>query len=251
MIYFVISSDGNVGKTTLARFVLKPHLPEVRLVEVEQVGVDDPNAKSTLVIRDAVDAGRPALTAALLASLKGNLVVDIGASHCDAVVDLLADARTHLLNTPITTVTPVLIGSTDNRKALAHLAKISGALDALELPKLRRVLVANRVTVTESVAAALAELARWGAQHGFTLCKTMMPDAAVFTRGATDGYDLKKLASTDTSKLEQAAAKYLDAGDFAKLTETGAQLTAVLDAQRIAPLAEKLAAEIAGATDGG
>src|SRR6185437_497564 len=63
VIYLALSSDGNVGKTTLARFVLKPLLPASRLVEVEQVGVEDENAQRTLVIRDAIDAGRPALTA--------------------------------------------------------------------------------------------------------------------------------------------------------------------------------------------
>ena len=63
MIYIALSSDGNVGKTTLARFVLKPLLPGARLVEVEQVGVEDPNAQRTLVIRDAVEAGRTAESA--------------------------------------------------------------------------------------------------------------------------------------------------------------------------------------------
>ena len=250
MIYFVLSSDGNVGKTTLARFALKPLLPAARLVEVEQVGVDDPNAQRTLVIRDAADSGRPALTAVLLASLEGNLIVDVGASLCDAVIDLLADARARLLETPITIVTPVVLSSADNRKALAHLAKIAGALDALELPKLRRVLIANRVTHSDAAIAAFKELARWAAEHGFKLCQTLVPDAAVFGRGASDGYDLKALAATDTSKLEQAAAKYLDAGDFAKLTETGARLTAILEAQRLSPLLERLTREIAG-THGG
>ena len=250
MIYFVLSSDGNVGKTTLARFALKPLLPAARLVEVEQVGVDDPNAQRTLVIRDAADSGRPALTAVLLASLPGNLIVDVGASLCDAVIDLLADARARLLETPLTIVTPVVLSSADNRKALAHLAKIAGALDALELGKLRRLLIANRVTHSEASIAAFKELARWAQEHGFTLCQTLVPDANVFARGATDGYDLKQLAATDTSKLEQAAAKYLDAGDFAKLTETGARLTAILEAQRLAPLLERLAREITGESGG-
>ena len=250
MIYIALSSDGNVGKTTLSRFVLKPLLPGARLVEVEQVGVEDPNAQRTLVIRDAVEAGRPALTAVLLASLQGNLIVDVGASLCDAVIDLLADAHARLAETPLTIVTPVVLSSADNRKSLAHLAKIAGALDALELPKLRRVLVANRVTHSDAAIAAFKELARWAGDHGFNLCQTLVPDAAVFSRGAMDGYDLKALAATDTSKLEQAAAKYLDAGDFAKLTETGARLTAILEAQRLAPLLERLAREIAGAHGG-
>ena len=250
MIYLALSSDGNVGKTTLARFVLKPLLPASRLVEVEQVGVEDPNAQRTLVIRDAADAGRPALTAVLLASLEGNLIVDVGASLCDAVIDLLADAHARLLDTSLTIVTPVVLSSADNRKALAHLTKIAGALDALELPKLRRVLIANRVTHSEASIAAFKELARWAHEHGFLLCQTLVPDANVFARGAIDGYDLKQLAATDTSKLEQAAAKYLDAGDFAKLTETGARLTAILEAQRLSPLLERLTREIAG-THGG
>jgi hypothetical protein len=250
MIYIALSSDGNVGKTTLARFVLKPHLPASRLVEVEQVGVEDPNAQRALVIRDAVEAGRPALTAVLLASLQGNLIVDVGASLCDAVIDLLADAHGRLAETPLTIVTPVVLSSADNRKSLAHLAKIAGALDALELPKLRRVLIANRVTHSDAAIAAFKELAHWAGEHGFNLCQTLVPDAAVFSRGATDGYDLKALAATDTSKLEQAAVKYLDAGDFAKLTETGARLTAILEAQRLAPLLERLAREIAGAHGG-
>ncbi len=250
MIYIALSSDGNVGKTTLARFVLKPLLPASRLVEVEQVGVEDPNAERTLVIRDAADAGRPALTAVLLASLEGNLIVDVGASLCDAVIDLLADAHARLVDTPLVIVTPVVLSSADNRKSLAHLAKIAGALDALELGKLRRILVANRVTHSEAAIAAFKDLAHWAGEHGFTLCQTLVPDAAVFSRGATDGYDLKALAATDTSKLEQVAAKYLDAGDFAKLTETGARLTAILEAQRLAPLLERLAGEIAGAHGG-
>lgn len=250
MIYIALSSDGNVGKTTLARFVLKPLLPASRLVEVEQVGVEDPNAERTLVIRDAADAGRPALTAVLLASLEGNLIVDVGASLCDAVIDLLADAHARLVDTPLVIVTPVVLSSADNRKSLAHLAKIAGALDALELGKLRRVLIANRVTHSDAAIAAFKELAHWAGDHGFSLCQTLVPDAAVFGRGATDGYDLKALAATDTGKLEQAAAKYLDAGDFAKLTETGARLTAILEAQRLSPLLERLAREIVGAQGG-
>jgi hypothetical protein len=205
-------------------------------------GRTQPGRNGTRIERGTLGGGE--------ASLQGNLIVDVGASLCDAVIDLLADAHARLAETPLTIVTPVVLSGADNRKSLAHLAKIAGALDALELGKLRRVLIANRVTHSDAAIAAFKELARWAGDHGFSLCQTLVPDAAVFGRGATDGYDLKTLAATDTGKLEQAAAKYLDAGDFAKLTETGARLTAILEAQRLSPLLERLAREIAGAQGG-
>ena len=247
-VFLILSSDGNVGKTTLARFCLRPFLTGARLVDVEEVAVTDGNAKPTLVIRDAGDTGRPVLAAVLRANIAGTLIVDVGASLYGAVIDLLADARTSLMHTPLVILTPVVIGI-DPRKALAHLGNVAAALDALALPALRRVLVANRVQASESAVAAYQHLAQWAVEHRYTLCRTLLPDASVFARGATEGYDLAKLAATDTAKLEAAAAMYLDAGDFVKMTEVGRELTAVLDAQRIAPVVAALAAEIFAAAD--
>lgn len=245
MIFLTASSDGNVGKTTLVRYALVPGL-KARLIEVEQVQVADDRAAKSVAVRDSSGAkGKAVLTAVLLASLSGDTVVDVGASHFDDLISLLASARPRLESTDITLITPA-VAAPPLRKTIAHLDKIAVSLDAIQLPRLKRVLVANRVEPSEEHAKACGELAAWAANHGYRICRTVLPEAGIFTQGATMGYDIEALAGADTAKLEAAAAKAIDSGDEDAIVRAGEPLRLHLEAQRVAPMLRALVQEIAG-----
>jgi len=247
MILMTISTDGNVGKTTIQRYILQPALPAARLVEVEQVAVADAKAKAALAIRESGQKGRSTLAAVLAASAGRDILLDVGASLFDAAIDLFADSRPRLATVRVIAVTPVLLAEGgDGRKALTHLARVQDALRALDLPQLRRVVVANRACATQAAAQALAALAESCAAHGAELCATPLPTSEIFARGPELGYDLAALATTDTSKIEQQVGAALDRGDADRVAELGSQLLAFGEAARLAPIAAQLAREIIG-----
>jgi hypothetical protein len=248
MIYLTLSTDGNVGKTTLVRYVLQPALPAARLVEVEQVAVDDAKAKAALAIREAGSKGRATLAAVLAVSAGRDVLIDCGASLFDSALDLIADSRARLESAPIIAVTPVVLAEGgDGRKALSHLARVQDALRALNLPQLRRVVVANRATATAAAAQALAALVEACAAHGAELCATPLPASEIFGRGPELGYDLPALAATATAQLEAQVGKALDKGDVERVAELGGLLLAYSEAARLAPIVAQLASEIVGA----
>jgi len=247
MIYLTLSTDGNVGKTTLVRYVLQPALPAARLIEVEQVAVEDAKAKAALAIREAGQKGRATLAAVLAVSIGRDVLIDCGASLFDAAIDLISDSRARLESTRITAVTPVVLSEGgDARKALSHLARVQDALRALDLPHLRRVVVANRATATAAAAQALAGLGEACAAHGAELCATPLPASEIFGRGPELGYDLTALGATDTAQIEAQVGRALDRGDVEQVAELGGLLLAYSEAARLAPLAAQLAREIIG-----
>ena len=251
MIYIVLSSDGNVGKTTLVRYILQPALPAARAVELEQVAVEDAKAKAALAIRDAGQKGRATLAAVLSAARGRDILIDCGASLFDAAIDLLADSRARLTDVPLIALTPVsLAEGGDGRKALSHLARVQDALRALDLPQLRRLVVANRATATQAAAQALAALGEACAAHGAELCPTPLPTSEIFARGPELGYDLAALGATDTASIEAQVGKALDKGDVERVTELGGLLLAYSEAARLAPICAQIAREVIGEARG-
>jgi len=245
MIIMTISTDGNVGKTTLQRYVLQPALPSARLVEVEQVAVADEKAKAALAIRESGQKGRSTLAAVLAVSGDRDILLDVGASLFDPAIDLIADSCPRLQAVKVIAVTPIVLAEGgDARKALSHLARVQDALRALDLPHLRRVVVANRATATAAAAQALAGLGEACAAHCAELCPTPLPASEIFARGADLGYDLAALATTDTSKIEAQVGRALDRGDVEQVAELGGLLLAFSEAARLAPIAAQLAREI-------
>jgi hypothetical protein len=247
MIIMTLSTDGNVGKTTVVRYILAPALPAARLIEVEQVAVEDAKAKAALAIREAGHQGRATLAAVLSASRGRDILIDCGASLFDAAIDLLADSHARLTDVPLIALTPVsLAEGGDGRKALSHLARVQDALRALNLSRLRRLVIANRATATQSAAAALAALGEASAAHGAELCPTPLPASEIFQRGPELGYNLAELGQTDTTSIEAMVGKALDKGDIEKVTELGGQLLAISEAARLAPICAQIAREIIG-----
>lgn len=247
MIIMTLSTDGNVGKTTVVRYVLAPALSGARLVELEQVEVSDERAKATLAIREAGHKGRATLAAVLAAAGDRDIILDVGASLFDAAVDLIADSRPRLESASIVAITPIVLADGgDGRKALSHLSRVQDSLRALSLPHLRRVVVANRATATQSAAAALAALGEACAAHSAELCPTPLPTSEIFARGPELGYDLAALGATDTVSIETQVGKALDKGDVERVTELGGQLLAISEAARLAPICTRIAREIIG-----
>lgn len=247
MIIMSISTDGNIGKTTIQRYILQPALPSARLIEVEQVAVQDERAKAALAIREAGSKGRSTLAAVLAVSAGRDILLDVGASLFDPALDLIADSRARLESAPIIAVTPVVLAEGgDGRKALSHLARVQDALRALSLPRLRRVVVANRATATAAAAQALAALGEACTAHGAELCATPLPSSEIFSRGPELGYDLTALGATDTTQIETQVGKALDKGDVERVAELGGLLLAYSEAARLAPIVTQIAREIVG-----
>lgn len=247
MIIMTLSTDGNVGKTTVVRYILTPALPAARLIEVEQVEVSDERAKATLAIREAGHKGRATLAAVLAAAGGRDIILDVGASLFDPAIDLIADSRPRLESASIVAITPIVLADGgDGRKSLSHLSRVQDALRALSLPQLRRVVVANRAAATQAAAHSLAALQEACAAHGAELCPTPLPTSEIFARGPELGYDLTTLAQTDTTNIEAQVGKAIDRGDIEKVTELGGQLLAINEAARLAPICTRIAREIIG-----
>lgn len=80
----VINFSGNVGKTTVAKYLLQPRLQEAKYLAIETINADgsDQAAMKGSQYGEIVDS---------LRLLNGDVVIDIGASNVETFIELMQD----------------------------------------------------------------------------------------------------------------------------------------------------------------
>lgn len=84
----VISFSGNVGKTTIARHLLLPRMPEARVVSIESINAGQDRDRQDHVIR-----GRQFAELQEFLQVVEHVVVDIGASNVEELLALMRRYR--------------------------------------------------------------------------------------------------------------------------------------------------------------
>jgi hypothetical protein len=152
----VINYSGNVGKTTVARHLLAPRMPDCQVVAVESINADD---GQPVTIR-----GRQFAQLQEFLQSVDNVVVDIGASNVEELLKLMRryqDSQEDFDGFIVPTV-PARKQQQDTAATLAELARIGVPPDRLRV-------VFNQVD--DDIAIDMADAARvaLGAALGATL----------------------------------------------------------------------------------
>lgn len=208
----VINFSGNVGKTTVARHLLAPRIPECQVVAVESINADD---GQPVTIR-----GRQFAQLQEFLQSVDNVVVDIGASNVEEMLKLMRryrDSQQDFDGFIVPTV-PDRKQQQDTASTLAELARIG-------VPPERLRVVFNQVDEDSPIEATFATLLAYCATTGIA-----QPSPAAFI-SFNEVYSLVR--GTDQSLVELAA----DRTDYkALIAQAGTQSDKLALARRLATL---------------
>lgn len=193
----VINYSGNVGKTTIARHLLAPRIPDCQVVAVESINADEGQA---VTIR-----GRQFAQLQEFLQSIGNVVVDIGASNVEELMKLMrryCDSQEDFDGFIVPTV-PARKQQQDTAATLAELARIG-------VPPERLRLVFNQVDDDNSVESTFSTLLAYCASSGVArpdqAARISFNEVYALLRGS--GRLLTDLAQDDTDyKAEIAKAE--------------------------------------------
>ena len=190
----VINFSGNVGKSTIARHLLAPHIPRCEVIAVESINADDAQGKTV--------RGRQFAELQEFLQTPANVVVDIGASNVEELLLLMRRYRgSHLdFDGYIVPTVPARKQQQDTAATLAELARIG-------VPASRVRLVFNQVADDEPVERVFETLLAYCAASG-----TVVPRLAaclhyneVYARVRGTGQSLKALAADATDYKQRIA----------------------------------------------
>jgi hypothetical protein len=205
----VINFSGNVGKTTVARHLLAPRIPDCQVVAVESINADE---GQPVTIR-----GRQFAQLQEFLQSVDNVVVDIGASNVEELLKLMRryhDSQRDFDGFVVPTV-PDRKQQQDTAATLSELARIGVPADRLRV-------VFNQVDDEDPIETTFATLLAYCASKGIAKPNTaaVVPfnEAYSLVRGtgksladlAADGTDYKALiAKTGTQADKVALARRL------------------------------------------
>lgn len=193
----VINYSGNVGKTTVARHLLAPRIPDCQVVAVESINADE---GQPVTIR-----GRQFAQLQEFLQSVDNVVIDIGASNVEELIKLMRRYRGSQEDFDgfIVPAVPARKQQQDTAATLAELARIG-------VPPERLRLVFNQVDDDSPVERAFTTLLAYCASSG-----VVRPDQAacipfneVYALVRGNGQSLAELAQDPTDyKAEIAKAE--------------------------------------------
>ena len=183
----VINYSGNVGKTTVARHLLAPRIPDCQVVAVESINADEDQA---VKIR-----GRQFAQLQEFLQSVDNVVVDIGASNVEELLKLMRryrDSQRDFDGFVVPTV-PDRKQQQDTAATLAELARIG-------VPPERLLVVFNQVDDDEPIETVFATLLAYCSSTGVanpnTAAAVSFNEVYSLVRGA--GSSLADLAADNT-----------------------------------------------------
>ena len=149
----VINYSGNVGKTTVARHLLAPRIPECQVVAVESINADE---GQPVTIR-----GRQFAQLQEFLQSVDNVVVDIGASNVEELLKLMRRYRDSQqdFDAYVVPTVPDRKQQQDTAATLAELARIG-------VPPERLLVVFNQVDADDAIDSTFAPLLAYCASTG-------------------------------------------------------------------------------------
>lgn len=188
----VINFSGNVGKTTVARHLLAPRLPDCQLVAVESINAD---GGQPVTIR-----GRQFAQLQEFLQSVDNVVVDIGASNVEELLKLMRryrDSQRDFDGFVVPTV-PDRKQQQDTAATLAELVRIG-------VPPERLRVIFNQVDEEDPVETTFATLLAYCASKGIARpnMSAVVPFNEVYSLVRGTGQTLADLAADDTDYKAQ------------------------------------------------
>lgn len=183
----VINFSGNVGKTTVARHLLAPRIPDCQIVAVESINADD---GQPVTIR-----GRQFAQLQEFLQGVGNVVVDIGASNVEDLLKLMRRYRDSQRDFDgfVVPAVPDRKQQQDTAATLAELARIGVPVDRLRV-------VFNQVDEEDPVETTFATLLAYCSAKGIAKPNTaaVIPFNEVYSLVRGTGQSLADMAADDT-----------------------------------------------------
>ena len=203
----VINFSGNVGKTTIARHLLCPRIPEAQLIAIESVNADGGRTQSL--------RGRQFGELQAYLQTVDNAVVDIGASNVEDLLALMDRYRGSQLDFDcfVVPTVPPLKQQQDTAATLVELARLGVP------PRRLRLLfnmVEHDVKIEQAFATLLAFLGTRPLATANLACKLGANE--LYGRLKSTDIDLAALAA-DTSDYKALIAKARDAGEKLALAQ--------------------------------
>ena len=188
--------SGNVGKTTVARHLLLPRMPDAQLVNIESINADEAQG-------DALKGKDFAQLQEFLLST-GSAVVDVGASNIEDLLSLMKryEGSHEDFDYFVIPCVPAKKHQADTVATLVGLSKMGAPHDRVRV-------VFNQVEEVDEVAQTFAAVLQFAKQEGFD---AVTPNCAISTneifqrlRGSADS--IAKLAADATDYKALIARK--------------------------------------------
>ncbi|MCC5617913.1 hypothetical protein LC605_23075 [Nostoc sp. CHAB 5836] len=207
----VINFSGNVGKSTIARHLLLPRIPDAELLSVESLNADENTGRAV--------RGREFGALQEYLQTIDHAVIDIGASN---VEDLLALMRRYQgshedVDAFVIPTVPALKQQKDTIATLVDLSRLG-------VPPERMKLVFNMNDGIESIEASFFVLLAFLAEHPIANasldCRLSFNE--VYRRATASGRDLRQLAfdTTDYKAMIQQATGAAEKSELAQQLAT-------------------------------
>lgn len=193
----IINFSGNVGKSTIARYLIAPRLEDCQVVSVESINDNEHEG----------DNQRGSALGAILdevVMVHDNVILDVGSSNAETVVNLMskysgAHEEFDLFIVPVIAKPKVINDTISTVQALGDMG----------VPASKVVLMLNQIDVETDIGY---EFKRLEEQDGIILSydpEMAIPMHDFFTRIAGTGFDFLEVLQdeTDYSKLAKETAK--------------------------------------------
>lgn len=193
----ILNFSGNVGKSTIARYLLAPRLEDCELVSVESINANDHDIENLRgsTLGKIIDE---------IVMIHDNVILDVGSSNAETVVSLLgkysgAHEEFDLFIIPVISKPKVIIDT----------IATAAALRGMGVPASKIIIVLNQVDVETDIKIEFQRIAK---QDGIQLSydsDMVIPTHDFFTRIAGTGFDFLEVLNdeTDYKKLIKETEK--------------------------------------------
>lgn len=197
----IINFSGNVGKTTLARHLLAPRIPGAEIVSIESANAD---ALESDALR-----GRDFSYLQQFMLAKDNLIVDIGASNVEDLMDFMRQYQDSHDDFDY-----FLVPAVPDTKQQKDSANTANELVRLGVPPAKIKIVFNRSDSGRTLEREFTNLLSFLSSHPVATFSTgaRLSENEIYQRALTDGRSITDLAADTTDyKALIAKAKSYDA----------------------------------------
>lgn len=231
-IFFVVSTFGRVGKTTLSRFVLG-RLPKAQVIEVES-GLKDAPAGSVLIKTDSNSNAQVEILEQVIKSARrvdGPTIFDVGDRDAMNLIRQLNLVASLFNDIPAVLVVPVV----NDRDCATRFELMDAELEPLKKVVQRKIVVRN---LSRGDGAILDGVVNWAAARGYEIAKNSLPLSSLLDNTKNTEFNIQGIAATDL--ISRIKSHNADAGDVARLG------VMVAEANRITANIRGLIEELAG-----
>lgn len=186
--YAVLNFSGNVGKSTIANFLVLPRMSNAVHIAIETINSDTGLSTAAIQLR-----GKEVETVQQELLLSDELVVDIGASNIEAFLKEMAlfDGSIHDFDTFLIPVTP------EKKQQIDTISTVTALLEMGISPKKLKVIY-NRVEADSDVEQVFSGLRAFLKSEKIAVLNSYIPDSPFFEKANDLGLTVEDILADET-----------------------------------------------------